>query len=78
MNTKYVTMFTDDRVLHRVAALERLHEAWKGTKHAKLCTRLKQLCDLAGKPITGLLPDVDAWCEKVTEERHNVAHHLGA
>jgi hypothetical protein len=40
-------------------------------------TRLVELCDLAGKPIAELLPNVNDWCEKAKEERHNLAHHYG-
>jgi hypothetical protein len=77
MNTRYVKMFVEDRFLHRVAALEALHRKWKGTKSTTLVTRLVQLCDLAGKPIGELLPDVNAWCDRTKEERHNLAHDYG-
>jgi Apea-like HEPN len=77
MNTRYVKMLVEDRFLHRVTALEALHRKWKGTNSTTLVTRLAQLCDLAGKPIAKLLPDVNAWCEKAKDERNNLAHHYG-
>jgi ApeA-like protein len=77
MNTRYVPMFADDKLLHRVAALERLHEVWKGPSSTVLVKRLEELSALAGDPISSVLPDVAAWCEKAKNERHNVAHHAG-
>lgn len=77
MNTRYVRMFTGDRFLHRVAALERMYEQWSGNNTTVLVDRLKQLCEFAGSPVQGLVPDVEVWCEKAKSERHNVAHHLG-
>jgi hypothetical protein len=77
MATKYVRMFVQDRFLHRIVALEGLHRTLSGTTEATLLTRLRSLCDLAGDPISGLLPDVAAWCRKAKAERNHLAHFYG-
>jgi hypothetical protein len=76
MNSRYVWMFVDDRFLHRIASLEALHKAWS-SREIHLVDRLREVCDLAGAPVTKLLPDVDDWCVRAKGERNNVAHHLG-
>ena len=77
MATKYVRMFVDDRFLHRIVALEGLHRKWAGTTQTKLLTRLKLLCELAGGPMSDLVPDVEAWCVKAKAERDHLAHFYG-
>jgi hypothetical protein len=80
MNTRYERrMFVEDRLLDRVAALEGFHREWKrtGKKKVWLVVRLTELAALAGDPFTELVGDAQAWCERVKQERDNIAHHKG-
>lgn len=84
MNTIYSPfMFVQDKILHRVAALEAFHKQWSGNPNAHLVDRLKELATYAGKPfetLVGKKPEnenIATWCEKAKDERHDTAHHLG-
>jgi hypothetical protein len=76
MTTRYVRMFADIKLSFRLAALNGLHMTWKGYEREVFVT-LTQLAELAGAPFTALVPDVEAWCRQVKDERHNLAHHYG-
>ncbi len=87
MNTRYNQhMFQQDIHLGRTAALESFHALWpKGTKpkkkseHIPLRVRLEELADFAGPPFDALVPKKKrpVWCQKIVDERNDVAHHLG-
>lgn len=84
MNTIYAPfMFVQDKVLHRVAALEAFHKLWSGQEDCHLINRLKELARYAGDPFNTLVGkaaenDNDiAWCKRAKDERNDIAHHLG-
>jgi hypothetical protein len=85
MNTIYTPfMFTQDKLLHRIAALESFHRLQSGIENGVyLANRLRELAAFAGEPFRKLLNDdgqnehISKWCAKAKDERNEVAHHLG-
>ena len=78
MNTSYRrTMFVNDRLLERLAALEGFHRIRSGMEAPVLQTRLPDLTDLAGAPFEQLVGNVAAWRRRASAERNNIAHHKG-
>lgn len=76
MTTRYVKMLVDVKLIFRIAALNGLFREWKGYE-CNLRTVLTKLTALAGDPFAELVHDIDAWCERATKERTNLAHHYG-
>lgn len=80
MATRYDrTKHVADRYLDCIASLERFNrdEAGDGNKTVSLERRLRRCTNLAGAPITRLIPDVEAWIRVLKNDRDNVAHHYG-
>ena len=80
MATRYDrTKHVADRYLDCIASLERLNrdEAGDSNQTVSLERRLRRCTNLAGAPITRLIPDVEAWIKVLKSDRDNVAHHYG-
>jgi hypothetical protein len=77
MASRYAkTMFADDRLFNRTAALEGLHRQITG-KDPYFAIKLTELAAMAGDPFTRLVVDVPKWVSHMKVERNDHAHHLG-
>jgi hypothetical protein len=70
-------MYTQDRLLNFVAALEGFDRQRTGIETLDLPARLRRCADLAGDPFRGLIGHVSHWAELVTWHRNDIAHHMG-
>jgi hypothetical protein len=71
-------MYMSDRYLNRLASLEAFDRQERGKKvKANLSERLTTCAQLAGDPVTKLVPNVSQWIKVMVKDRNDIAHELG-
>lgn len=87
VGTRYHRTTVTDDLLNRVAALEGMHKAWRGTyiplptrkrREFYLKERLAECATQAGEPFASLVGDVPKWITIAVEERNTIGHGSGA
>jgi ApeA N-terminal domain 1/Apea-like HEPN len=73
------SMYMSDRYLNGLASLEAFDRKERGKKiKASLSERLTTCTQLAGNPISKLVPDVPEWIKVMVKDRNDIAHELGS
>lgn len=79
MATQYsAQMYLEDRIMNVCAALDSFDAVRRNAHDRRIdyVVRLRECASYAGTPFAMLIAtDVDEWCKKVKELRHDLAHH---
>ncbi|MFI9774624.1 hypothetical protein ACIHCV_07925 [Streptomyces sp. NPDC051956] len=70
-------LFMEDRIFHRVAAIEAFARDRIGYRGVKLPGALKHCRDLAGNEFVDLVGDVEKWSQVIKSNRDDIGHHYG-
>ncbi|MFF7931838.1 hypothetical protein [Streptomyces sp. NPDC007940] len=70
-------LFMEDRIFHRVAAVEAFARTRIGYNGVKLPGALKHCCELAGDEFAELVGDVEQWMRVTKSNRDDIGHHYG-
>ncbi|MFF0304967.1 hypothetical protein ACFYTV_30195 [Streptomyces sp. NPDC004562] len=70
-------LFMEDRIFHRVAAIEAFARHRIGYKGVKLPGALKHCRELAGNEFVDLVGDVEKWSQVIKSNRDDIGHHYG-